>query len=74
MARIKVNYLTIGGDMYSDGQSLVSKEDAMMPDSCIQYYLRGAELRGLDFDVETEVIEVSDEDAENYAFYGYQIL
>ena len=74
MARIKVNYLTIGGDMYSNGQSIVSKEKAMMPDSRIQHYLSGAERRGLDFGVETEVIEVSEEDAENYAFHGYQIL
>ncbi len=74
MARIKVNYLTIGSNMYSDGQSVVSKDKAMMPDALIQHYLNGAELRGLDFDVEEDVIEVPEEDAENYVFYGYQIL
>ncbi len=75
MARVKVNYLTIGKyGHYSDGQSIVEKEEAMMPDRRIDYYLPGAELRGLDFGVETEVIEVSDEDAENYTSYGYQVL
>ena len=74
MAKVKVNYLTIGGDMYSDGQSVVEKSDAMMPDRRIDYYLAGAELRGLDLGVETEIIEVSDEDAENYAWLGFEVL
>jgi hypothetical protein len=75
MTQIKVNYLKVGKHgHYSDGQSLVEKENAMMPDRRVNYYLADAERRGLDFSVETGVIEVNGNDVEGYLFYGYEVL
>ena len=74
MAQIKVNYLMLDKIYYSNGQSIVEKEAAMMPDSRIQYYLNTAEARGLDFGVQTETIDVSDEDAEDYISAGYCLI
>jgi hypothetical protein len=75
MAQIKVNYLKVGKHgHYSDGQSLVEKENAMMPASRVNYYLADAEHRGLDFFVETGVIDVDDADVDGYVFHGYEII
>jgi hypothetical protein len=74
MPHVKVNYLTINGNFYSDGQSIVSKEAAAMPDSRLHYYLSSASQRGLNLGVEIEVIEVSEEERESYALLGYQTV
>lgn len=72
MKQIDVFYLRVSG-LYTDGQNLVCKEKAMMPSARIEYYLKGAKNRGLDFDFEVGQLEVSDEDVEDYQLCGYTI-
>jgi hypothetical protein len=74
MPQVKVSFLKIE-PFYSDGQSLVDdKEEAMMPPGRIQYYLDGAKRRSINFSVETETIDVPEDEVENYEFWGYEII
>lgn len=73
MATAYVNYLK-SGDYYSNGQSLVEKEESMMTTAQAEYYLSNAAARGLSFTVETEAIEVSDDEAEDYRDFGYFVV
>jgi len=73
MKRVFVQFLTTNG-LYTDGQSLTDREEAMMPLSQVRHYLEGAEKRGMSFDYKTGYIDVTDDDAEGYEFWGYRVI
>ncbi len=70
--KIKVFYLK-NGDFYTNGQSLCSDADAMMPEAKIRFYLEGAKERGLTFTVVERILEVLPSEVDDYLQSGYQL-
>lgn len=73
MKKVTVYHLVLDQSNYSNGQSLVSKDEAMMPLSKISFYLEGAKERGLNFACELGYLYIPDEEAEAYESLGYDV-
>lgn len=72
MAKFEVCYLLMDNGLFTNGQSITTKEEARMPKSAADRYLQGMERRGLKFVVKTEVVEVSDYLIDGYEYAGYK--